>query len=90
MTLRWTEIVIDCRDPGALAAFWSAALGYHVVRVDEDQVEIGPWEQEPADLADQVRRGPTPPSVVFVRVGEGNCMVPIQPKGHVFKIVKSF
>lgn len=76
MTLRLTEIVVDCRDARALAAFWSAALGYAVVRVEEDQIEIGPWEQEPTDLADQVRRGPTPPSIVFVVVGEGNLAEP--------------
>lgn len=71
MTLRLTEIVVDCRNPVALASFWCAALGYHVIRVDDDQVEIGPWEQEPADLADQVRAAPTPPTIVFVVVGEG-------------------
>jgi hypothetical protein len=71
MGLRLTEIVIDCRDAAALAAFWAAALGYHVVRSDEDQVEIAPWEQEPADLADQVRRSPQAPALVFVVVPEG-------------------
>jgi hypothetical protein len=71
MTLRLTEISVDCRDPHLLAAFWSAVLGYHVFRVDDDQVEIGPWEQEPADLADQIRQGPTTPTIVFAVVEEG-------------------
>jgi hypothetical protein len=54
MGTRLTEIVVDCHDPGAQAAFWAAALGYHVVRSEIGQVEIGPWEREPADLAERV------------------------------------
>jgi hypothetical protein len=72
--LRLTEIVIDCRDPLALATFWSAALGYHIVFSDDEQVEIGPWEQEPADLADQMRRAPGVPTLVFVVVPEGKAV----------------
>ena len=71
MSLRLTEIVVDCRDPAVLAAFWCAALGYHVVRSDDGQIEIGPWEQEPADLADRVRQAPGAPTLVFVTVPEG-------------------
>ncbi len=71
MVVRLTEVVVDCHDPVALARFWTAALGYHVIASDENQVEIGPWEREPADLADQVRRVPTPPTIVFVAVPEG-------------------
>jgi catechol 2,3-dioxygenase-like lactoylglutathione lyase family enzyme len=70
MGSRLTEIVVDCRDPAAQAVFWAAALGYHVVRSEEDQVEIAPWEREPPDLAEQVRRAPSVPSLVFVRVPE--------------------
>jgi len=68
---RLTEVVVDCSDPAAQAAFWAAALGYHVTRSEHGQVEIGPWEREPSDLADQVRRAPTPPTLVFVAVPEG-------------------
>ena len=71
---RLTEIVIDCHDPAPQAAFWTAALGYHVVHADDGQVEIGPWPQEPADLAEQVRRAPTAPTLVFVRVPEGKAV----------------
>jgi len=71
MASRLTEIVIDCFDPDALAAFWTAALGYHVVCAEEGQVEIAAWDEEPTDLAQQVRRGPTPPTLVFVPVREG-------------------
>jgi hypothetical protein len=37
MTLSW-KIVIDCADPHAQAAFWSAALGY---TVEDNSVLIG-------------------------------------------------
>jgi hypothetical protein len=40
--LRLTEIVIDCHDPAALAAFWTAALGFRTLRSDDHEVEIGP------------------------------------------------
>ncbi len=70
MVTRLTEIVVDCRDPAALASFWSAVLGYHVVHADNEQVEIAAWENEPADLAQQVRRAPGVPTIVFVVVPE--------------------
>ena len=70
MASRLTEIVVDCHDPIAQAGFWTAALDYHVVRTEEAQVEIGPWKREPPDLADQVRQGPTVPTLVFVTVPE--------------------
>ena len=71
MGSRLTEVVVDCRDPEALAAFWAAALGYHVVRREDGQVEIGPWAREPSDLAERVRRAPSAPALVFVAVPEG-------------------
>jgi len=71
MGSRLTEIVVDCHDPVTQAAFWAAALDYHVVRTEEDQVEIAPWEREPPDLAGQVRRAPAVPTLVFVTVPEG-------------------
>jgi catechol 2,3-dioxygenase-like lactoylglutathione lyase family enzyme len=70
MTSRLTEIVVDCHDPTAQAAFWAAALGYHVVRTEDDQVEIGPWGREPPDLAEQLRQAPGVPTLVFVTVPE--------------------
>ena len=43
MACRFSELVVDCRDPEALAAFWSAVLGYRVLSRDDDgAVEIGP------------------------------------------------
>ena len=70
MGSRLTEIVVDCRDPVAQAAFWAAALGYHVVRSEDGQVEIAPWRREPPDLAEQVRQAPGVPTLVFVPVPE--------------------
>jgi catechol 2,3-dioxygenase-like lactoylglutathione lyase family enzyme len=44
MACRISELVIDCRDPQRLAAFWCQVLGYTVLDVDDDDgsVEIGP------------------------------------------------
>ena len=52
MACRFSELVIDSRDPTALAAFWAAVLGYQELRDGEDTlegtvdgtVEIGPAE----------------------------------------------
>lgn len=70
MGSRLTEIVVDCHDPAGQAGFWAAALGYYVVRSEDGQVEIAPWEQEPPELAEQVRRAPGVPTLVFVTVPE--------------------
>ena len=43
MACRFSELVVDCRDPEGLAAFWAAVLGYQVIGREEDgAVEIGP------------------------------------------------
>ena len=43
MACRFSELVVDCRDPEGLAAFWSAVLDYRVLgREDDGSVEIGP------------------------------------------------
>ncbi len=43
MACRFSELVVDSRDPEALAAFWAAVLDYRVLGRDEDgAVEIGP------------------------------------------------
>jgi catechol 2,3-dioxygenase-like lactoylglutathione lyase family enzyme len=45
MACRFTELVVDSRDPEALAAFWSAVLGYRELSRDDDgAIEIGPEE----------------------------------------------
>ena len=42
MACRFSELVVDCRDPVALAAFWAAVLDYRVLSREEGAVEIGP------------------------------------------------
>jgi catechol 2,3-dioxygenase-like lactoylglutathione lyase family enzyme len=42
MACRLSELVVDCRDPQALARFWCAVLGYGVLDEDDGTVEIGP------------------------------------------------
>jgi hypothetical protein len=71
MGSRLTEIVVDCYDPVAQAVFWAAVLDYHVVRTEDAQVEIAPWERDPPDLAEQVRLAPSVPTLVFAAVPEG-------------------
>jgi catechol 2,3-dioxygenase-like lactoylglutathione lyase family enzyme len=44
MACRLTEIVVDSRDPEALAAFWSAVLGYRELSREDGAIEIGPEE----------------------------------------------
>jgi hypothetical protein len=44
MACRFTEIVIDSRDPEALAAFWSAVLDYRELSREDGAIEIGPAE----------------------------------------------
>ena len=34
MGSRRTEVVVDCHDPAAQAAFWAAALGYHQAELE--------------------------------------------------------
>ena len=42
---RISELVIDCRDPQRLAAFWCEVLGFIMLDTDDDgAVEIGPRE----------------------------------------------
>jgi catechol 2,3-dioxygenase-like lactoylglutathione lyase family enzyme len=43
MACRISELVVDARDPEALAAFWCEVLGFAVLGREEDgSVEIGP------------------------------------------------
>ena len=58
---RLSEIVVDSRDPEALAAWWAEVLGYRVLGRDEDgAVEIGP----------EAGFGGPVPTLVFTPVGE--------------------
>jgi catechol 2,3-dioxygenase-like lactoylglutathione lyase family enzyme len=42
MACRITELVLDCRDPELLAAFWCEVLGWKVLDRDGNAIEIGP------------------------------------------------
>ena len=44
MACRFSELVIDCRDPAALAAFWAEVLDYRVLSQEDGEIEIGPAE----------------------------------------------
>ena len=44
MACRISELVINCRDPQRLAAFWREVLGFVVLGTEDDAVEIGPRE----------------------------------------------
>ena len=45
MACRFSELVLNSRDPEALAAFWAAVLDYRVLgREDDGSIEIGPVE----------------------------------------------
>ncbi len=58
---RLSEIVVDSRDPEALAAWWAEVLGYRVLGREEDgAVEIGP----------EAGSGGAAPTLVFTPVGE--------------------
>jgi hypothetical protein len=58
---RFTELVVDCRDPEALATFWAAVLDYRELSRDDDgAIEIGP----------EAGFGGPAPTVVFAPVPE--------------------
>jgi len=76
MVSRFSELVVDCRDPKELAAFWCAVLDYHVV--DEDPsgqaVEIGPRDLPIGDdfveWRRRLRAAPSAPTIIFIVVPE--------------------
>ncbi|MCK2212466.1 VOC family protein [Actinomadura sp. ATCC 31491] len=60
MACRISELVIDCREPERLAAFWCDVLGYQVLGREEDDVEIGP----------EAGWGGLQPTIVFSRTDQ--------------------
>jgi hypothetical protein len=67
MASRFTELSVDSHDSRALAEFWCEVLGYRIIDEDEGVLEIGTAEL----VADEVVRGPVPPTIVFAPVPEG-------------------
>jgi len=70
MTSRFTELTIDAHDPGKVADFWCAVLGYRVTESTDEYVEIASWTPE----AEAVRAGVVPPTLVFAPVPEGKAV----------------
>jgi Glyoxalase-like domain len=66
MASRFTEIVVDAHDTRGQAEFWSEVLGYRILDEEDNVVEIGTQEL----TAEEVVRGPVPPTIVFVPVPE--------------------
>jgi catechol 2,3-dioxygenase-like lactoylglutathione lyase family enzyme len=58
MACRFSELVVDSRDPEALAAFWAAVLDYRVLSREEGAIELGP----------EAGFGGTAPTLVFAPV----------------------
>jgi len=64
---KFTELEIDCADPGALARFWCSVLDYEVQDEEDGVVTIG----SPAVPEGKNNPGPVPPTLTFARVPEG-------------------
>lgn len=47
MSLRVTEVVIDCADHGRVVDFWAAALGYERRAMNDQYVALVPPAREP-------------------------------------------
>jgi predicted enzyme related to lactoylglutathione lyase len=62
VTVRVTEIIVDCADPRGLAEFWTAVLGWEVSDANETEVEIRPTGTE--------AKTSIVPSLLFVKVPE--------------------
>jgi hypothetical protein len=67
MTSKFTELAIDCADPGGLARFWCSVLDYEVQDEDDGVVTIG----SPVVPEGKNRLGPVPPVLTFAHVPEG-------------------
>jgi hypothetical protein len=67
VTSKFTELAIDCADPGGLARFWCSVLDYEVQDEDDGLVTIG----SPMAPEGKNRLGPVPPMLTFARVPEG-------------------
>jgi predicted enzyme related to lactoylglutathione lyase len=60
MSLRVTEVVIDCADHGRVVDFWAAALGYERRAVNEQYVALVPPEVEAGRLPLLFQKVPEP------------------------------
>jgi hypothetical protein len=71
MASRFLEVVVDSHDPRGLAAFWCQVLDYRII--DEEDYDNGSVIEIGTEglTAEQVVRGPVPPTIVFITVPEG-------------------
>jgi len=67
VTSKFTELAIDCADPGGLARFWCSVLDYEVQDEGDGIVTIG-WPRGPDG---RNHPGPVPPMLTFAHVPEG-------------------
>jgi Glyoxalase-like domain len=67
VTSKFTELVVDCHDPKAVAEFWCEVLGYRIIDEDPTGVAIAGLDSETM----REMAGPIPPTIVFVPVPEG-------------------
>jgi Glyoxalase-like domain len=67
VTSKFTELAIDCADPGGLVRFWCSVLGYEVQDEADGIVTIG----SPRVPEGKNRLGPVPPTLTFAHVPEG-------------------
>jgi hypothetical protein len=66
VTSKFTELAIDCADPGGLARFWCSVLDYQVQDEDDGIVTIG----SPVLPSGSHHPGPVPPTLTFAHVLE--------------------
>jgi hypothetical protein len=67
VTSKFTELAIDCADPGGLARFWCSVLDYEVQDEDDGIVTIGGLSEPDG----RNHPGPVPPTLTFAHVPEG-------------------
>ncbi|WP_324649923.1 VOC family protein [Georgenia sp. H159] len=71
MTLRWYSVVVDSRDPRALAAWWETVLGWRTVYEADDEVVIVPQHFGDENYFTSVPPQQRGQGLVFVPVPEG-------------------
>jgi len=74
MAARFTELVIDARDPESLAAFWMSVLGWEHAGTDDDSVQIrDPSGQSPTILFAYVPENKTTKNRLHIDVNPVGC-----------------
>ena len=67
MASRFSELIIDGHDLRRLAEFWCEVLDYKILEQTDEVLEIGAGPV----TAEDIRRGPIAPPLVFVTVPDG-------------------